>query len=167
MDVPVVNAEWVSANYTPQAARTPRQNEILKLSAQLIKELTNANEYVIGLPIHNWGPPSSFKLWVDQIVVPSTLLERPLAGKRATFMVAAGRCYSPGSPDANKNYVVPWLRSVFGALGASDMRFVFADNTRSLQSGALDRAAFLAPHLEAIRGLFVREQNRIVAATSS
>jgi FMN-dependent NADH-azoreductase len=78
VNIPVVDAGWVAANYTPSGSRTRQQNEILKLSAELIMELTNADEYVFGLPIHNWGPPSSFKLWVDQIVTPSTLLERPL-----------------------------------------------------------------------------------------
>jgi FMN-dependent NADH-azoreductase len=159
--IPVVDAAWVSANYTPSGSRTHQQNEILKLSAELITELTDADEYVIGLPMHNFGPPSVFKLWVDQIVTPSTLLAMPLAGKRATFIIAAGRIYAPGSPDSNKNYLVPWLRTVFGSLGLSDMRFVIADGTRKVHSGDLDRATFLVSHLEAICALFAHEQSPI------
>jgi FMN-dependent NADH-azoreductase len=159
--IPVVDAAWVSANYTPRVSRTHRQNEILKLSSELITELTDADEYVIGMPMHNFGPPSIFKLWVDQIVTPSTLLERPLAGKRATFAIAAGRIYAPGSPDSNKNYLVPWLRTVFGSLGMNDMQFVIADGTKRVHSGELDRAIFLVPHLEAIRALFTHEQSPV------
>ena len=158
---PVVDAAWVAANYTPRGSRTYEQNEILKFSAELIRELTDADEFVIGLPIHNFGPPSSFKLWVDQIVTPSTLLKRPLAGKGATFIIAAGRTYAPGSPDSTKNYLVPWLRTVFGSLGMSDMQFVIADGTKKLHSGDLDRATFMVSHLEAIRALFAREQSPI------
>ncbi len=83
--------------------------------------------------------PSIFKLWIDQIVTPSTLLERPLAGKRATFIIAAGRIYAPGSPDSNKNYLVTWPRTVFGSVGLSDMQFVIADGTKKVHSGVLDR----------------------------
>jgi FMN-dependent NADH-azoreductase len=142
--IPVVDAAWVSANYSPSGSRTHQQNEILKLSAELIAELTDADEYVIGLPMHNFGPPSIFKLWVDQIVTPSTLLERPLAGRRATFIIAAGRSYTTGSPDSNKNYLAPWLRTVFGSLGVSDMQFVIADGTKKVHSGDLDLVLGLA-----------------------
>jgi FMN-dependent NADH-azoreductase len=157
--IPVVDAAWVSANYTPRASRTPQQNEVLKLSAELITELEDADEYVIGLPIHNFGPPSIFKLWVDQIVTPTTLLEKPLAGRRATFIIAAGRIYAPASPDSSKNYLVPWLRTVFGSLGLGDMQFVIADGTKKVHSGDLDRATFLASHFQAIRDLFAHEQH--------
>jgi FMN-dependent NADH-azoreductase len=159
--IPAVDAAWVSANYTPRESRTHQQNEILKLSAELITELTDADEYVIGLPMHNFGPPSIFKLWVDQIVTPSTLLQRPLAGRGVTFIIAAGRIYAAGSPDSNKNYLVPWLRTVFHSLGMSDMQFVFADGTKKVHSREIDRASFLATHLEAIRALFAHEQHPI------
>jgi FMN-dependent NADH-azoreductase len=164
--IPVVDAAWVSANYTPSGSRTHQQNEILKLSAELITELTDADEYVIGLPTHNFGPPSIFKLWVDQIITPSTLLERSLAGRRATFIIAAGRIYAPGSPDSNKNFLVPWLRTVFGSLGMTDMQFVIADGTKKVHSGELDRATFLVSHLEAIRALFADEQSAIEVQTA-
>ena len=156
-----MDAAWVSANYTPIASRTRQQNEILKLSTELITELTKADEYVIGLPMHNFGPPSIFKLWVDQIITPSTLSQRPLAGRRGTFIVAAGRTYAPGSPDSPKNHLVPWLRTVFDSLGMSNLHFVTADGTKKVHSGDVDRATFLIPHLEAIRALFAHEQSPI------
>jgi FMN-dependent NADH-azoreductase len=127
----------------------------------LIRELTDADEYVIALPMHNFWPPSIFKLWVDQIVTPSTLLERPLAGRRATFIIAAGRVYARGSSDSDKNYLVPWLRTVFGLLGVSNMQFVIADGTKKVHSGDLERATFLVSHLEAIRTLFAHERHPI------
>jgi FMN-dependent NADH-azoreductase len=159
----VIDAEWVSANYTPKELRTREQNKLLELSAELITELTDADEYVIGIPMHNWGPPSSFKLWVDHIITPSSLAEKPLTGKRATFIIAAGRVYSPGSPDASKNYLVPWLRTLFGSLGMKDMQFIIADGTKQTGDGTKDRAAFLAPHLETIRALFSPAQAPIKA----
>jgi FMN-dependent NADH-azoreductase len=69
--------------------------------------------------------------------------------------------YAPGSPDFNKNYLVPWLRTVFGSLGMNDMQFVIADRTKKVHSGDIDQATFLAAHLEAIRGLFADERSPI------
>src|SRR5262249_11166479 len=66
--IPVIDAAWVAANYTPRESRTRHQNDLLAVSTELTGEVMRADEYVIGVPMHNWGPASSFKLWVDQIV---------------------------------------------------------------------------------------------------
>ena len=62
-----ITAEWVGAAYTPEEARTPQQKELLALSDVLLAELEQADEYVIGVPMHNFGVPSVLKLWIDQI----------------------------------------------------------------------------------------------------
>jgi len=36
-------------------ARTPQQKEVLALSDTLLAELAQANEYVFGVPMHNFG----------------------------------------------------------------------------------------------------------------
>src|ERR1700730_6510015 len=51
--IPPISAEWVGAEYTPEAARTPQQKELLSLSDSLLAELEQADEYVIGVPMHN------------------------------------------------------------------------------------------------------------------
>src|SRR5215469_1514270 len=50
-----INAEWIGAMYTPEAARSPQQKELLALSDSLIAELERADEFVIGVPMHNFG----------------------------------------------------------------------------------------------------------------
>src|SRR6202167_3445070 len=65
--IPPINAEWVGAVYTPEAAHTPEQKELLSLSDSLLAELERADEYVVGVPMHNFGVPSVLKLWIDQI----------------------------------------------------------------------------------------------------
>lgn len=159
--IPPVDAAWITANLTPKESRTPGQNAILALSTKLTSELLAADEYVIGVPMHNWGSSSAFKLWVDQIVrFGETLAVTPtgpkgtLGGKRITFFLAAGRQYGPTSPDAHANYLEPWLKTFFGYLGVRDMQFVFADGTAGVKYGKVDREAFLAPHIEAVRSLF-------------
>ena len=65
--IPPITAEWVGAVYTPEEARTSQQKELLSLSDSLIAELEQADEYVFGVPMHNFGVPSVLKLWIDQI----------------------------------------------------------------------------------------------------
>src|ERR1700685_2942813 len=56
--MPPITAAWVSAAYTPEQARTPQQKEVLSLSDSLLAELEQADEYVIGVLMHNFGLPS-------------------------------------------------------------------------------------------------------------
>jgi FMN-dependent NADH-azoreductase len=163
MDIPVIDAAWVAANLTPADARTPEQNEILGLSTRLTRDLLDADEYVFGIPMHNWGPSSSFKLWADQVVrfgetvkFHSSGPKGALVSKRATFFLTAGRRYNSASADAPINHLEPWLRTFFGNLGVTDMRFTFVDGTADVKYGKADRVTFLAPHLAAVRSLFPR-----------
>ena len=152
-----ITAEWVGAAYTPVEARTPQQKELLALSDTLLAELEQADEYVFGVPMHNFGVPSVLKLWIDQIArvgrtfsyadgVPRGLL----TGKKATFIIATGGIYDPQTQMASFNFVEPYLRSVFGFLGVTDATFLTAGGTAALNYGQ-DRDAFLAPHLQAVQ----------------
>src|SRR5579871_6371071 len=49
--IPPINAGWIGAAYTPEGARTPQQQESLALSDQLLAELEQADEYVVGVPM--------------------------------------------------------------------------------------------------------------------
>src|SRR6185503_15228571 len=136
---------------------TPEQNEILSLSSALTRELLDADEYVIGVPMHNWGPAASFRLWLDQVVrfgetvaVAPTGTKGALSGKRLTGFVTAGRHYGPNSEDPSHNHLEPWLRTFFSNLGVEDMEFIFVDGAVEVVRGRIAREDFLAPHLAAI-----------------
>jgi FMN-dependent NADH-azoreductase len=155
--IPPVNAEWVAAAYTPEPARTSQQKEVLSLSDSMIAELEQADEFVIGTPMHNFGVPSVLKLWIDQIArVGRTFAygekgpKGLIVGKKATFIIATGGIYDAQTQMASFNFVEPYLRSVFGFLGVTDATFFTAGGTASLNQGQ-DRNAFLAPHLQAVQ----------------
>ncbi len=160
LPIPVIDAAWILANLTPKESRSAEQEKALALSTELTRELMAADECVIGLPMHNWGPSSSFKLWVDQIVrFGETIVVTPegprgtLGATRVTVIVAAGRQYGPGSADASNNHLVPWLRTFFANLGVNELRVVLADGTVRLRYGQIGRAELLGPHVEVVRGL--------------
>ena len=160
VDVPPIDAAWIAANLTPRESRTAQQDELLALSTMFTREVMEADEYAIGVPMHNWGPSALFKLWADQIVrfgdtVVTTKagIKGTLGGKRITFFLAAGRNYGT-AVDGPTNLLEPWLRTFFGSLGVSQMQFVFADGTSAVKYGMLDQAEYLAPHLNTVRSLF-------------
>jgi FMN-dependent NADH-azoreductase len=154
--IPPINAEWVGAVYTPEGSRTPQQRNLLSLSDSLIAELEQGNEYVFGVPMHNFAVPSVLKLWIDQISrvgrtfsyaggTPKGLL----VGKRATFIIATGGIYDAQTQLAAFNFVEPYLHSLFAFLGVTDATFLTAGGTKALNEGQ-DWNAFLAPHLRAV-----------------
>jgi FMN-dependent NADH-azoreductase len=147
-----VDAAWVGAAYTPEDKRSAEQKQVLALSDELIGELQAADEYVFGVPMHNFGIPSVLKEWIDQIArvgvtfayvdgVPKGLLN----GKKATFLIAAGGKYDPGTATEGLNFVEPYLKVVFGFIGVTDVTFHTAGGAAALNYGA-DRNEFLKPH---------------------
>jgi FMN-dependent NADH-azoreductase len=155
--LPVLTSEWIAAAYTPEAARTSEQRNLLALSDGLIAELQAADEYVIGVPMHNFSVPGALKLWIDQVAragktftydggVPAGLLRN----KHLTLIVTSGGSYEPGTPRGAMDFTEPYLRSVFGFLGVTDIRIVRAGGTSSARD-ANARAALLQSAGEAIR----------------
>jgi FMN-dependent NADH-azoreductase len=154
-----VTAEWVAAAYTPPETRTADQKEALSLSDALLADLQEADEYVIALPMHNFNVSSLIKLWIDQVVrvgvtfkyvgsEPKGLLE----GKKATVITAAAGVYGAGTATASLNFAEPYMKTILGFIGVTDVAFHVAGGAAALNYGA-DRKEFLQPHEEAVAAL--------------
>lgn len=127
------------------------------MSELLIAELRNADEYVVGVPMHNFSVPSTLKLWIDQVVrVGKTFAysaagrQGLLTGKKATLLIASGGVYDQGSAAEALNFVTPYLRTIFGFMGVTDVNIIAAGGTQKLVTGEVDSQAFLAPSLEKV-----------------
>jgi FMN-dependent NADH-azoreductase len=152
-----VDGAWVGAAYTPVEARTPEQNKMLAVSEALIAELQQADEYVFGVPMHNFSIPSTLKLWIDQVVRAGRTFSYSssgpaglLTGKKATLLIASGGIYDHGTALASLNFVTPYLRTVFGFIGITDLTVIAAEGTAQLMTGKVDAQSFLAPFLEKV-----------------
>jgi FMN-dependent NADH-azoreductase len=159
--IPSIDAGWVGAVYTPEESRTPEQRSLLALSDSLIAELQAADEYVIGVPMHNFSVPSTLKLWIDQIARVNKTFSYAtgspvglLNGKKATIVITSGGKYDAGTAMASLNFVEPYLRTVFGFLGVTDTTFVNAGGAAAINYGKVDRKTFLQPHVDFIRAQF-------------
>src|SRR5450432_1167901 len=157
LNLGVIDGLWVGAAYTPEASRTEDQAAALRVSDNLIAELQGADEYVFGVPMHNFGIPSTLKLWIDQISrVGKTFSygaggpKGLLTGKKATLLLATGGVYTQGSAMAALDFVTPYLRAVLGFLGITDVTVIVAEGTSQLNTGNVDAQAFLAPSLQKV-----------------
>ena len=59
-----------------------------------------------------------------------------MKNKKALFITASGGSYTPGSAAAALNFQEPYLRTIFGFMGLTDVQFVTADNLNQGESAA-------------------------------
>jgi FMN-dependent NADH-azoreductase len=137
---PHVDQAWIEAAFVADHRRTPAMRRALASSDVLVDEFLEADEYVVGVPVHNFGLPSPLKAWVDNVVRvnrtfsfladdPSGQFYRPLVppGRRATVIVTSGDAgYEPGGPLWSMNHVEPHLRTILAFVGVTDVHFVYA-----------------------------------------
>jgi FMN-dependent NADH-azoreductase len=159
--IPPVDGAWIGAVYTPAEKRSAEQKTVVARSDELIAELEAADEYVFGVPMHNFSTPSTLKLWIDQIVRIGRTFSYGASGpvgllkaKKATFLVSSGGFYSKGTPAEAYDFVEPYLRVIFGFIGVTNTDFIVAGGAAAVMSGKLDRATFLKPFDEAVDSRF-------------
>jgi len=157
LDIPPIDEQWIQAAFCDPALRSASQQTQLALSDQLIAELIEADEIVIGVPMHNFSPPAKVKLWIDQIVrVGKTYAQKDgkrvglLSGRTVHAFVASGGEYLPDSPAEKFDFVSPYLRTIFTYMGIDQVHVNSAGGTAAILFGNVSREAFLQPHFAAI-----------------
>jgi len=134
---PFVNEPALGVLYGGVAPATEPEKLILATSDKLIEEFLAADVIVVGLPMWNLGVPASFKAWVDLISRPGKTFGyvagggvEPLvpAGKRVVIFHSSGGAYSGDSPWAVYNQVDPYLRTIFGFFGITNVEIVHVEN---------------------------------------
>lgn len=153
-----VDTRWIYSAYTPDALRTAEHRAALAPSDELITELERADEYVFGVAMHNFSIPAVLKLWIDQIVRNGRTFvaneggrQGLLQSKKATILAASGGVYEAGTPASALNFIDPYLQTILGFIGVTDVKFVTAGGVAQVMKGAVDRADFLKPTLETVR----------------
>ncbi len=137
--VPHVDEPWIAAAFTPPPNRTEELDRAIALSDALVDEFLAADRYVFGVPMYNFSIPSTFKAYIDQIVrVGRTFAvnEQGFQGlvdssKKMLVITARGGSYQQGTPAASYDLQEPYIRSIFGFVGITDITFIHVDNLNS------------------------------------
>jgi FMN-dependent NADH-azoreductase len=161
--VPHLTAERFQALLAKPEARTPEQHAVAGFSDTLVGELQRADVIVIGLPMYNFGVPSSLKAYFDHVarsgVTFSYSAKGPkglLTGKKAYVFATRGGLYAGTPLDTQTGYVRDFLRF----LGIEDVEFIYAEG---LAMGDAPKAESLARAHAAIRTLGQREVRQLAA----
>jgi FMN-dependent NADH-azoreductase len=135
---PIPHFDLVSATagYIAPADRTPAQAAAGALADQLIDEVVAADTILIGLPLYNFGPPSTFKAWFDRIVAADRTVAL-LGHKEFVVVTARGGGYGPGTPREGWDHREPWLRHALTTLGVTNAVFIDTELTLARESPAM------------------------------
>jgi len=144
--VPHLTAERFAAFLAAPEQRTPEQASAAADSDALIEELQAADVIVIGLPMYNFGVPSTLKAYFDHVARAGITFRYTengpvglLQNKRAVIIATRGGQYAGTPADSQTNHV----RTILNFLGIQDVQFVYAEGLamgEDLQREAVSQA---------------------------
>src|ERR1700761_2910622 len=121
------------ARMVPPDQHTPAQAESYALSVELIDELKQADTVLLGLPLYNFGPPSTVKSWIDHIIATGLSIDTEthtgLLGDTDFIVLASrGGGYGPGTPREGWDHAQTWLSHALSVTGLQP-QFITAELT--------------------------------------
>ena len=154
--VPHLTAERFAAFLAKPDARNVQQQAIVAQSDALIDELKTADTIVIGLPMYNFGVPSTLKAYFDHVARAGATFRYTetgpvglLTGKKAYVLATRGGAHAGTSRDVESAYV----RQFLGFLGITDVEFVYAEGLAISEAGKQTALASAVAAIERINGL--------------
>jgi FMN-dependent NADH-azoreductase len=127
---PELDEAALAALFTPADKRTPEQSARVARDDALIEETKAADVIVLGVPMYNFGVPAQLKNWIDAISRAGVTFrytekgpEGLLGGKHVYVALTRGGKYRNTPSDTQ----VPYLQTVFGFLGMTEVHFVYAE----------------------------------------
>ena len=128
--IPVLDGELVGAMRPSETPLSPRQQEALDLSDELIAELQAHDEVVIAAPMYNFNIPTQLKNYFDLIARAGVTFryteagpEGLVKGKKAVVISSRGGIHK----DTPTDLLTPYVKLFLGFIGITDVEFVFAE----------------------------------------
>ena len=139
-DVPHLDAARVQALFSPAEGRTEAQQAVLDYSDKIIAEIEAADVIVIGVPLYNFGVPSTLKAYFDHIARASVTFKYTetgpvglLANKPVYIIATRGGVHKGLPSDTQSQFLINFLSFV----GLKDVHFIYAEG---LNMGQKDQA---------------------------
>jgi FMN-dependent NADH-azoreductase len=132
--LPHIDDGFVAATRSPNGPQTDEQRALLAQSDALVDELFAADVIVIAAPMINFTIPSNLKTWIDYVARAGRTFrysekgpEGLVIGKQVIVVAARGGIYA----DAGKalDFQLPYLKSVLGFLGMTDVEVLEVEGT--------------------------------------
>lgn len=129
------------------------QQAIVELSDQLIAEIKHADTLIIAAPMYNFTVPTQLKNWIDLIAragVTFTYTEQGpkglIEGKKAVVVTTRGGIHK----DAASDNITPYLKTVLGFIGITEVEFVYAEALNMGEEFAEKGLAAASEHLASL-----------------
>lgn len=126
----LIDEAALGALFTPADQRSAEQAARVAIDDALIAEVQAADVVVIGAPMYNFGVTIQLKSWLDAIARAQVTFrytesgpEGLLKNKQVYIALARGGMHKDGPNDSQ----VPYLKTMLGFLGMTDVQFVYAE----------------------------------------
>jgi FMN-dependent NADH-azoreductase len=140
--LPHMDNAFAGAIHKPADALNAEEARAIALSDSLIAELLAADTLVIGTALINFGICSTLKSWIDYIGRVGKTFKYTdkgpvglVTGKKAYIVLASGGIYSEG-PAAPLDHATPYLKSVLGFIGITDVEVIRVEGVSRGPDGA-------------------------------
>jgi FMN-dependent NADH-azoreductase len=139
--LPHLDAATGLARMLPPDAHTPAQAASWALTEELVGEIRDADAVLLGLPLYNFGAPSTVKAWVDHLIAPGLSVDMAthtglLGGRDLLVVVSRGGGYGAGTPKEGWDHAEQWLPHGLSLTGL-EPRFVVAELTMANTNPAM------------------------------
>ncbi|MBU1361684.1 MAG: FMN-dependent NADH-azoreductase [Gammaproteobacteria bacterium] len=118
----------------PSAETTDTQRAENTVSEKLVSQFLAADVVVIGAPLYNFSIPSQLKAWIDRIAQAGRTFKYTekgpvgLAGGKTVIVASTrGGVYSTTEAGRATEHQESYLKTIFGFMGVTDVRFVRAE----------------------------------------
>jgi FMN-dependent NADH-azoreductase len=112
--------------------------------------------------MYNFAIPAVLKAWIDHIVRAGLTFSAGadgykglVTGKKATIIIASGGAYA-GTASEAYDQQTPYLRTILGFIGITDVTFIQAGGTSQIRQGKISQQDFLAPFEEQVLAAAVK-----------
>lgn len=139
-DVPHLDAYRLQALFSQEEGRTDAQQAVLDYSDKIIGEIEAADVIVIGIPLYNFGIPSTLKAYFDHIARAGVTFKYTETGpigllndKPVYIIATRGGIYKGLPSDTQSHFLTHFLNFV----GLKNLHFIYAEG---LNMGHKDQA---------------------------
>lgn len=131
---PFISDAWIGAAFAKGDFNDPSMKGALHHSDELASELLACDALLIASPMHNFNVSASLKAWIDQVVrtdMTFKITEEgpiPLVRGKKVLVVTSRGGYVAGTA---YDFQEPYLRTILGFIGITDVTFVHAEGVNS------------------------------------